>query len=142
MQVLMILSQIWKSGADIYLDKKDDRIAIDRQKLIPADVMDAAENNFKEIDAWFKSWKNASPVKITLKKMVHQFCGWQENEKLLDWLLDEKESLMMFDDWMIALNKNGWKDIYDDFRQFENAESDKLAQELYRRAVAYAKKGA
>ncbi|WP_284037437.1 hypothetical protein [Neobacillus sp. 114] len=142
MQVLMILSQIWKSGANIYLDRKDDRIAIDRQKLIPPEVMQAAEQNFQAIDAWFKSWKDASPEKITLMKMVHQFCGWQENEKLLDWLLDEKDSLMMFDDWMIALNKNGWKDIYDDFRQFENEESNKLAKELYIRAVTYARKGA
>lgn len=140
MQVLMILSQIWKSGANIYLDKEDDRIAITNQNLIPAEVMQAAEQNFQAIDEWFKSWKDASAEKVTLMKMVHQMCGWQFNEKLHEWLSAEKESLMLFDDWMIVLAKNGWKDIYEDYRQFENDESNTMAHELYQRAVTYAKK--
>lgn len=142
MQVLMILSQIWKSGANIYLDKNDDRIAIDRQKLIPVEVMQAAEQNFQKIDEWFKSWKDASNEKVTLMKMVHQICGWQDNEKLNEWLCTELDSLDLFNDWMVVLAKNGWKDIYDDYRQFENGESNKMASELYKRAVTYAKKGA
>jgi hypothetical protein len=142
MQILMILSQIWKSGANIYLDKADDRIAIDKQNLIPAEVMQAAEQNFQAIDDWFQSWKNASNEKVTLMKMIHQICGWQFNKKLHKWLEAEEDSLKMFDDWMVVLAKNGWKDIYDDYRQFENEESNKLAKELYIRAVTYAKKGA
>jgi hypothetical protein len=142
MQVLMILSQIWKSGANIYLDKKDDRIAIENQKLIPVEVMKAAEQNFQAIDDWFKSWKNASNEKVTLMKMIHFICGWQHNEKLNEWLCAEEDSLLMFDNWMVMLAKNGWKDIYEDYRQFENDESNKLAKELYIRAVTYAKKGA
>lgn len=141
MQVLMILSQIWKSGANIYLDT-DDRVAIKNQNLIPAEVMKAAEHNFQSIDAWFKSWKDASNEKVTLMKMVQQICGWQHNEKLNDWLCAEEASLTLFNDWMIALANNGWKDIYEDYRQFENDESNKLANELYIRAVTYAKKGA
>lgn len=142
MQVLMILSQIWKSGANIYLDKADDRIAIDKQKLIPVEVMQAAEQNFQAIDEWFKSWKDASSEKITLMKMVHYICGWQENEKLNNWLCAEKDSLDLFNDWMIVLANNGWKDIYEDYRQYENDESNKIAHELYGRAIVYAKKGA
>jgi len=142
MQVLMILSQIWKSGANIYLDKTDDRIAIDKQKLIPVEVMQAAEQNFQAIDDWFKSWKNASNEKVTLMKMVHQSCGWQLNKKLDDWLCDDVESLDMFYDWMVVLAENGWKDIYEDYRQYENDKSNKMAHELYIRAVTYAKKGA
>ncbi len=141
MQVLMILSQIWKSGANIYLDT-DDRVAIKNQNLIPAQVMQAAEQNFQAIDAWFKSWKDASSEKITLMKMVHQICGWQHNEKLNDWLCAEENSLILFNDWMISLANNGWKDIYEDYRQFENDESNKLAKQLYINAVTYAKKGA
>lgn len=141
MQVLMILSQIWKSGANIYLDT-DDRVAIKNQNLIPAEVMQAAEQNFQSIDAWFKSWKDASSEKVTLMKMVHQICGWQHNEKLNDWLCAEEGSLILFNDWMIALANNGWKDIYEDYRQFENDESNKLAKELYINAVTYSKKGA
>lgn len=137
----MILSQIWKSGANIYLDGKDDRIAIDNQKLIPAEVMQAAEQNFQDIDDWFKSWKDEGAEKITLMKMVHHMCGWQHNEKLNEWLCSKFDSLMLFDDWMIALAKNGWKDIYEDYRQFENDESNVMSHELYKRAVTYAKKG-
>lgn len=142
LQVLKILSLIWKSGANIYLDKKDNRIAIKQQNLIPTEVMQAAEQNFQAIDDWFKSWKGASNEKITIMKMVHNICGWQDNEKLNQWLCNEISSLDLFDDWMILLAKNGWKDIYEDYRQFENEESNKLAKELYIRAVTYAKKGA
>ncbi|WP_260286759.1 hypothetical protein [Peribacillus aracenensis] len=140
MQVLRILSFIWKSGANISLDKSDDRIAIERPKLIPKEVMDAAEQNSEKIDEWFKSWKNASAEKITLMKMVHQICGWQHNEKLNDWLCNEDGTFALFDEWMCSLARNGWNDIYEDFRQFENDESNKMARELYMRAVNYAKK--
>lgn len=142
MQVLKILSDIWKSGANIYLDEKDNRIAIDEQNLIPADVMQLAEENFQSINDWFQSWKNESAENITLMKMVHQICGWQLNEKLNNWLCDEDESLKLFDEWMIVLAKNGWVDIYEDYRQFEIDESMKMGQELYKRAVMYSKKGA
>lgn len=142
MQVLKILSDIWKSGADIYLDKTDDRVAIKNQNLIPTEVMQAAEENFQAIDKWFKSWKDASSEKITLQKMVHHICGWQPNEKLEQWYCADEDSLMLFIDWTILLAKNGWKDIYEDYRQFENEESHAMAHELYKRAVTYAKKGA
>ncbi|MFP3722114.1 hypothetical protein SFC57_02435 [Niallia circulans] len=142
MQVLKILSLIWKSGANIYLDKKDNRIAIKQQNLIPAEVMQAAEQNFQAIDEWFKSWDKESNEKITLMKMIHQLCGWQHNEKLNNWLCTELESLDLLVDWTSSLAINGWNDIYTDFREFENEESNKLAKELYIRAVTYAKKGA
>jgi|SRR5690606_27741485 len=142
MQVLMILSQIWKSGANIYLDEKDNRIGIKKQDLIPKEVMESAEYNFKKIDGWFKSWKGASAEKLTIRKMVHHMCGWQPNEKLEEWLCAEDDSLSLFNDWMIVLAKNGWKDIYEDYRQYENDKSNAMAGELYKRAVAYAKKGA
>jgi len=142
MQVLKILSDIWKSGANIYLDEKDNRIAIDEQNLIPADVMKLAEENFQAIEKWFQSWKSESSENKTLMKMVHQICGWQQNLKLNDWLCNEDDSLMLFDDWMIVLHKNGWVDIYEDHRKYANDESIKMGQELYKRAVAYTKKGA
>ena len=142
MQTLKILSDIWKSGANIYLDEKDNRIAIEKQNLIPVDVMQQAEENFQSINDWFQSWKNESVENITLMKMVHQMCGWQLNEKLNSWLCDEDESLELFNEWMIALAKNGWVDIYEDYRLFENDESIKMGQELYKRALMYSKKGA
>ncbi|MCL9634636.1 hypothetical protein L2095_07820 [Bacillus zanthoxyli] len=139
MQVLRILSLIWRSGADIYLDEKDDRVAIKNPKMILTEVMQAAEQNFLEIDDWFKSWKNASNEKITIMKMIHQFCGWQPNEKINEWFCAEEDSLMLFIDWTIVLAENGWRDIYDDYRQYETAESDVIAKDLYQRAVTYMK---
>lgn len=138
----MILSQIWKSGANIYLDETDNRIAIKNQNLIPKEVMQVAEQNFQAIDEWFKSWKGANAEKTTLMKMVHQICGWQDNEKLKEWMCTDTVSLELFIDWLNLLARNGWKDVYEDYRQYENEESNKMAHELYIRAVTYAKKGA
>ncbi|MGR2746518.1 hypothetical protein [Bacillus sp. N6] len=142
MKVLEIISCIWKSGANIYLDPKDNRIGITRQNLIPAEVMQAAEQNFAGIDVWFKSWKDESAEKVTLMKVFHHFCGWKHNQKLHDWLLDEEDSLQLFYEWTIVLANNGWTDVYDDHRQFENDESNVMARKIYERAVLYARKGA
>lgn len=142
MKVLEIISEIWKSGANIYLDPKDGRIGITRQNLIPPKVMQAAERNFNGIDEWFKSWKDANNEKVTILKIFYQFCGWQHNQKLNEWLLADTDSLQMFYDWTIILSKNGWTDMYDDYRQFENEESNAMARKIYERAVLYARKGA
>ena len=141
MQVLKILSDIWKSGADMKLDS-DGQIELKNHQLVPAETMKAAEGIFPEIEKLFHSWKTESSENITLMKMVHQMCGWQHNENLNSWLCAEDESLELFNEWMIVLTRNGWNDIYADFRQFENDESIKMGQELYKRAVMYAKKGA
>ncbi|PGT05081.1 hypothetical protein [Bacillus cereus] len=142
MKVLEIISAIWKSGANIYLDPKDGRIGIKRQELIPEKVMQAAEQNFNGIDTWFKSWKDANNEKVTILKIFYQFCGWQHNQKLYEWLLADNDSLQMFYDWTIVLAKNGWTDMYEDYRQFENDESNAIARKIYERAVIYARKGA
>ena len=142
MQVLLILSAIWKSGANIYLDEKDNQVAIKKQNLIPTEVMKAAEQNYQAIYEWFKYWKDASAEKVTIMKTFHQFCGWQHNQKLNEWLLADEESLQMFYDWTIILAKNGWTDMYEDYRQFENDESNAMARKIYERAVLYARKGA
>lgn len=141
MQVLKVLSDIWKSGADMKLDS-DGQIELKNHQLVPAETMKAAEGIFSEIEKWFHSWKSESVENITLMKMIHQMCGWQHNSKLNEWLCNEDDSLMLFDKWMIVLAQNGWNDIYSDFRQFENDESIKMGQELYKHAVMYAKKGA
>lgn len=140
-QVLKILSAIWKSGANIYLDESDNRIAIKRQNVIPTEAMRAAEQNYQAIYEWFNSWKDASAEKVTVRKIFYEFCGWQHNQKLHDWLLADEESLQMFYDWTIVLAKNGWADMYEDYRQFENDESNVMTRKIYERAVIYAKKG-
>lgn len=120
----------------------DGQIELKKHQLVPTETMKTAETVFPEIEKWFQSWKDESSENITLMKMVHQICGWQHNHKLNEWLCAEDESLELFNDWMISLAQNGWIDIYADFRQFANDESIKMGQELYKRAVMYAKKGA
>ncbi|ANS46130.1 hypothetical protein BT246_07110 [Bacillus thuringiensis] len=140
-QVLEILNLIWKSGANIYLDPSDNRMGITRQNLIPTEVMKAAERNFNEIDIWFQSWEHESVEEITMLKIFYQFCGWKHNQKLYEWLLADSNSLQMFYDWTIIFAKNGWTDIYEDYRLFKNEESDAMARKIYERAVIHAKKG-
>lgn len=142
LQVLLILSAIWKSGANIYLDEKDNQVAIKKQNLIPAEVMKAAEQNYQAIYDWFQSWKDESAEKITLMKIFHHFCGWKHNQKLHNWLVEEEDSLQLFYEWTIVLANNGWTDVYEDHRQFENDESNAMARKIYERAVIYARKGA
>ncbi|PFW97671.1 hypothetical protein [Bacillus pseudomycoides] len=142
MKVLEIISAIWKSGANIYLDERDNQVAIKRHNLIPKKIMQAAEQNYQAIYEWFKSWDDASNEKITIMKVFYQFCGWQHNQKLNEWLLTDADSLQMFYDWTIILAKNGWTDMYEDYRPFENDESNAMARKIYERAVLYARKGA
>lgn len=142
MQVLKILSDIWKSGAEIYRDEADGKLGMRNHQKIPTEIMKAAEQAFPQIDEWFKSWEQAPAVDITIMKTLHLFCGWQPNQKINEWLNNDLESLDMLDRWCKALARNGWKDIYDDFRQYENEESNELKQALYERAMAFSKKGA
>ncbi|PGU60312.1 hypothetical protein [Bacillus cereus] len=142
MKVLEIISEIWKSGANIYLDPKDGRIGIKRQNLIPVEVMQAAEQNFTGIDEWFKSWKDANNENVTILKIFYEFSGWKHNQKLNEWLIVDADSLQMFYDWTIILANNGWTDMYEDYRQFENDKSNEIARKIYERAVLYARKGA
>ncbi|CUB58508.1 hypothetical protein BN2127_JRS10_04549 [Bacillus subtilis] len=70
MQVLLILSSIWKSVADIYLDDRANQVAIKRRNLIPMKIMQAAEQNYQDIYAWFKSWDDTSNEKVTMLKIL------------------------------------------------------------------------
>ncbi|MFJ7950756.1 hypothetical protein ACIQZG_04410 [Lysinibacillus sp. NPDC096418] len=136
--VLHVLSLIWKSGAEIYRDESDGRLALKNAKLVPADVLKAANPIFPKIEEWFKSWEGAKSIDITIKKILHHNCGWQANEKLNDWICSDEGSLQLWMAWQEVMAKNGWKDIYSDYRQFENNESNSIKQKIYERAILYA----
>lgn len=139
MQVLKILSLIWKSGAEIYRDESDGRLALNNASRIPSEVLKAAEPIFNDIDQWFKSWESASAADITIRKALELYCGWQKNEKIEQWFNTDYESLMLLHDWTVVLAKNGWKDIYEDYRQYENDESNSMKMKFYERAILYAR---
>ncbi|SPU37891.1 Uncharacterised protein [Lysinibacillus capsici] len=136
--VLNVLSQIWKCGAEIYRDESDGRLSLKNAKLVPEEVLKAADPIFPQIEEWFKSWEEASAPDKTLMKMVHQACGWQHNPKLNEWICADVDSLMLFMEWQETLAKNGWNDIYTDYRQFENEASNVMKKKLYESAVLYA----
>ena len=138
MQVLKILSLIWKSGAEIYRDESDGRLAINNAKKIHPEVLKAAEPIFNDIDRWYKSWESASNADVTIRKALFLFCGWQTNEKMNEWLTNDNESLMLLHDWTVELAKNGWTNIYEDYRQYENSESNAMKTKFYNQAVSYA----
>ena len=138
MQVLKILSLIWKFGAEIYRDESDGRLALKDANLIPPDVLKLAEPIFNDIDQWFKSWDGASGPDVTIKKALHLYCGWQVNEKMNEWLCTDEESLFLLHDWTVELAKNGWKDIYEDYRQYENDESNPMKIKFYENAKSWA----
>lgn len=138
MKVLKVVSQIMKSGADIYRDQSDGRLALKDAHLIQPEVLQAAEPIFNQIDDWFKSWEGANAVDQTIKKALELYCGWTKNEKMNTWLCADEESLCLLHDWTVVLAKNGWRDPYDDYRQYENEESNKMKTEFYKRAVSWA----
>jgi len=137
-QVLKVLSAIWKSGAEIYRDESDGRLAINNAKLIPSEVLKAAEPIFEEIDHWFKSWESASNEDVTIRKGLFLYCGWQENEKMNEWLTNDNESLMLLHDWTVELAKSGWFDIYTDYREYESDESNAMKIKFYEQAKLWA----
>lgn len=137
MRLLKILSLIWRSGAEIYRDESDGRLALKDANKIPPEVLAAAEPIFNQIDDWFKSWEDAAAHDITIRKALHLFCGWQLNEKMNEWLCANEKSLFMLHDWTVELAKNGWKDIYEDYREYENNASNDLKVKFYEMAVLY-----
>lgn len=136
--VLHVLSQIWKSGGVIERDQSDGQLELKNHENIPAEVLKAAEPIFNQIEEWFKSWEGAKGIDQTIQKMVYQACGWQHNPKLNEWICADVDALMLFMEWQETLAKNGWNDIYEDYRQFENETSNVMKKKLYESAVLYA----
>ncbi|WP_232329792.1 MULTISPECIES: hypothetical protein [unclassified Sporosarcina] len=75
---------------------------------------------------------------MTIRKALELYCGWLKHPKMTLWLLSEDESLNLLHDWTVVLARNGWTDPYDDYRPYENAESDKMKMEFYERAKKWA----
>ncbi|MDM5229655.1 hypothetical protein [Lysinibacillus pakistanensis] len=136
--VLYVLAQIWKFGGVIERDQSDGRLELKNHKNIPVEVLKAAEPIFNLIEEWFKSWEEANGIDKHMRMMIHQACGWQHNPKLNEWICADVDALMLFMEWQETLAKNGWNDIYTDYRQFENEESNIMKKKLYERAVLYA----
>lgn len=139
MKVLNILSLIWRHGGIMDL-QPDGEIKLSNHNNVPREVLVAAEPIFDEIKQWFHSWKDATPVEVTLWKALSLYCGWQRNEAITKWLEADESSMFLLHDWTVELAKNGWSDVYDDYRQYQNDKTNEMAQEFFKRAVAYKKR--
>lgn len=138
--VLYVLSQIWKFGGVIER-LPDGQLELKNHEKIPSEVLKAAEPIFNEIDTYLKSVEGMKGADKTLWKMIVALCGWQKNELISNFLNNDEVALNLFYDYQAKLAVNGWKEIYIDWRQYENDESAKLKKEIHARAVAFAKKG-
>lgn len=140
--VLYVLSRIWKYGGIIERDESDGQLELKNHTNIPEEIMKTAASIFSEIDAYLKSVEGMKGADLTLWKMITVFAGWQKNDAITNFLNNDAVALNSFLDYQAKLNGNGWHDIYEDWRQYENDESALLKIEIHARAVAFAKKGA
>lgn len=136
--VIFTLSRIWRHGG-IIERQADNSLKLSNHQNIPPTVLKAAEPIFPEIDNYLKSVEGMSNMDLTLWKMIVALCGWQKNESISNFLNNDEIALNKFVEYQVALAKNGWAEIYEDWRQYENDESTKLKNEIYARALAFAK---
>ncbi|MER1998814.1 MAG: hypothetical protein ABS882_03495 [Lysinibacillus sp.] len=136
--ILYILSQIWKSGAKIERLKTGE-LELHHHEFVDDKILKAAEPIFDDIDNYLKSVEGMSAVDKTIWKMIVTFANWQAHEKITNFLNGDEQGLMLFLDYQGKLALNGWKELYDDWRQYETPECEKLKSEIYARAVAFAK---
>lgn len=137
--VLYILSQIWKNGGVIERDQSDGRLELKNHKNIPVEVLKAAEPIFNEIDAYLKSVEGMNATDMTVWKMIVALAGWQRNESISSFLNSDEVALNLFCDYQAKLALNGWKELYEDWRQYENTETEQLKKQIYERAILHAR---
>lgn len=140
--VLYVLSRIWKYGGIIERDKKDGQLELKNHQNIPPEVLKAAEPIFTEIDSYLSSVEGMNKVDLTVWKMIVALCGWQKNESISSFLNNDEIALNLFVEYQVELAINGWTEIYEDWRHYENDKTEKLKVEIFNRAVDFAKKGA
>lgn len=138
--VLYTLSVIWKNGGVFnILPDGDIELDLRNAKKIPDVVLKTAESIYEDIKIFLSSVDGMDNASKTLWMMITVFCGWQQNEKIKGFLNGDDIALNMFLEWQAKLNGNGWSEIYQDYRQFENEETDKIKQDIFKRAVSFSK---
>ena len=136
--VLYVLSQIWKFGGVIER-LSDGQLELKNHKNIPVEVLKAAEPIFDDIDAYLKSVEGMNVIDRFTWNIVAVSAGWQKNENIDIFFRNDEKVVDLFYRYTTILALNGWVNSYQDWRQYENDESIKLKNEIYARAVAFAK---
>ena len=137
--VLHCLATIWKSGGKIKKDSNGDFELTDYDK-VPKTCLTVAQTITKELDLYYQSVEDMSAHDQLIWRMMNYFQGWQtDNTKIREFFVNDEIGFNTFNDYMVKLAQNGWKDRYTDYRLFENAESDELKQILIKRVIEFGK---
>lgn len=137
--VLYVLSQIWKFGGVIERDKSDNQLALKNHLKVPKPILDDAAKIFDDINAFLLSVEGMKPVDKFMWNIVASSAGWQKNENINIFFRSDEKVVNLFYEYTVILARNGWVSPGQDWRQFETAESDKIKNEIFRRAVAFKK---
>ena len=136
--VIYILSKIWSSGAKIQRLQNGD-LELLHHELVDEQVLKAAEPVFNEIDSYLQSVEGMNAVDLTNWKIIMFMCGWLKNDMIENFLNNDDKAGELAFEFQAKLAVNGWKDIFKDYRQYETSKTDAIKQEIYNRAVAFAK---
>lgn len=139
MEVLEILSRLWRAGAEIYRDKSDGRLVMKNADKIPPPIMQLAEQFGNEIDKWVSEFERMSVEDKTMFKIHAFIAGWQPNPNIEKFLNSDYQAIKLWYEWSVILATNGYTSIYEDYRQFENEQSNQLKKQIYERAVVFNK---
>lgn len=140
--VLYVLSQIWKFGGIIERDKSDNQLALKNHLKVPKPILDDAAKIFDDIDAFLLSVEGMKPVDKFMWNIVAHSAGWLINKDVENFFKSDEAIVGLFHDYTVILARNGWVNSGQDWREFENSESDKIKKEIFERAVAFKRKGA
>lgn len=137
--VLFCLSVIWKSGAEIVRDV-DGGLLINNHEKIPGDCMRVANSIFDLIDNYLQSVEGMTRSDKTVYKMMTYLLGWQtNNENIKRFMLEDQIGFDILNEYQIQLMQNGWRNIYTDYRIFENDKSDKFKELLLKQLINFSK---
>ena len=137
--ILNCLSTIWKSGAKIKRLQTGELELLEHEK-VPETCLKVADKIFDEIDAYLKSVEDMSKVDQTVWKMMIYFLGWKtDNESIKKFMLEDESGFTLFMDYQVQLMKNGWSDIYEDYRQFESDNTKIYKDLLIKRLIEFGK---
>lgn len=138
--VLYTLSIIWKNGGVFKIMKNGDiELDLSNAKEIPEVVLKTAESIYDEIKTTLIAVEGKSNVDKTIWMMFATFCGWQQNQKIKDFLNNDEIGLDMFLNWQAKLNGLGWGSVYDHYEDFENEETNRIKEDIFKRAVSFSK---
>lgn len=136
MKPLEILLIIKNYKSSVFLNDENE-LVIKQHHLLSSEIIKQANLQYQDIKDLFIKWSKETPEEKTVRKLIHQLCGWTKNQKIIDFLNNNEASCMMAYDLCIELSNNGWKDLYDDYSIYHTNTSRNMMKQLYMNAMNY-----